>query len=216
MIVAAGAGATKHFSSYHRLLNTASWSLDSMGLAVFTILGPLLGEVVMLGLDSEPCVRALGTQLGGSRSDGGLPVSPGALDLPAAALSAVRQSAGRGRAWWPVPHPARTGHRDASHLVFRPRKQAVPWRGIGGGDLRHSAGIPARWIRRSATYSVRCDGPACGSTFWKGPRVGGVPENWPDSSKTRSRWRRDSDAFGPSSTCFVLESEWSREGVPMT
>jgi hypothetical protein len=51
MIVAAGSGATKHFSSYHRLLSSASWSLDAMGLAVFTMIEPFLGDVVMLGLD---------------------------------------------------------------------------------------------------------------------------------------------------------------------
>ena len=51
MIVAAGSGATKHFSSYHRLLSVASWSLDAMGLAVFTMITPFLGDVVMLGLD---------------------------------------------------------------------------------------------------------------------------------------------------------------------
>ena len=45
MIVAAGSGATKHFSSYHRLLSTASWSLDAMGLVVFTIIEPFLGDV---------------------------------------------------------------------------------------------------------------------------------------------------------------------------
>jgi hypothetical protein len=38
MIVAAGSGATKHFSSYHRVFSTAAWSLDPMGLAVFTMI----------------------------------------------------------------------------------------------------------------------------------------------------------------------------------
>ena len=51
MIVAAGSGASKHVSSYHRLLSTASWSLDATGLVVFTIIEPFLGDVVMLGLD---------------------------------------------------------------------------------------------------------------------------------------------------------------------
>jgi hypothetical protein len=45
MIVAAGSGATKHFSSYHRVFSTAAWSLDPMGLAVFTMIKPFLGEV---------------------------------------------------------------------------------------------------------------------------------------------------------------------------
>ena len=49
MIVAAGSIATKHFSSYHRFLSSARWSLDAMGLAVFGMIEPLLGDVVMLG-----------------------------------------------------------------------------------------------------------------------------------------------------------------------
>lgn len=53
MIAAEGATATKQFSSYHRLLNTASWSLDATALAVFTMIGPFLGDVVMLGLDEH-------------------------------------------------------------------------------------------------------------------------------------------------------------------
>ena len=51
MIVAAGSGASKHLSSSHRIVSTASWSLDAMGLVVFTIIEPFLGDVVMLGLD---------------------------------------------------------------------------------------------------------------------------------------------------------------------
>lgn len=51
MIVAACSRATKYFSSYHRLLSATSWSLDAMGLAVFAIMNPLLGNVVMLGFD---------------------------------------------------------------------------------------------------------------------------------------------------------------------
>jgi hypothetical protein len=51
MILAAGETADKHFSSYHRLFSEARWSLDAVGLAVFDLLRPFLGEVVMLGLD---------------------------------------------------------------------------------------------------------------------------------------------------------------------
>ena len=65
MIVAAGSGATKHFSSYHRLLSTASWSLDKMGLAVFTIIEPFLGDVVMLGLD-DTLARKRGLRMFGT------------------------------------------------------------------------------------------------------------------------------------------------------
>jgi len=65
IIVAAGSGATKHFSSYHRLFSTASWSLDAMGLAVFTMLEPFLGEVVMLGLD-DTLARKRGLRMFGT------------------------------------------------------------------------------------------------------------------------------------------------------
>jgi len=65
MIVAAGSGATKHFSSYHRLLSTASWSLDAVGLAVLLMIEPFLGDVVMRGLDDTLArkrgLRILGT-----------------------------------------------------------------------------------------------------------------------------------------------------------
>jgi hypothetical protein len=51
MILAAGEGAVKHFSSYHRLFSAAQWSLDAMGWAVFRMFEASLGAVVMLGLD---------------------------------------------------------------------------------------------------------------------------------------------------------------------
>lgn len=51
MIVAAGDSAGKHYSSYHRVFSAARWSLDAVGLAVFDLLRPFLGEVVMLGID---------------------------------------------------------------------------------------------------------------------------------------------------------------------
>ena len=49
MILAAGDVADKHFSSYHRLFSAARWSLDALGLAVFDLIQPFLGDVVMLG-----------------------------------------------------------------------------------------------------------------------------------------------------------------------
>lgn len=55
MILAAGETAEKHFSSYHRLFSAARWSLDALGLAVFDLIGPFLGSVVMLGLDDTLC-----------------------------------------------------------------------------------------------------------------------------------------------------------------
>jgi hypothetical protein len=51
MILAAGDTAEKHYSSYHRLFSAARWSLDAMGLAVFGLTEPFLGNVVMLGID---------------------------------------------------------------------------------------------------------------------------------------------------------------------
>jgi DDE superfamily endonuclease len=55
MILAAGEAAEKHFSSYHRLFSAARWSLDALGLAVFDLIQPFLGSVVMLGLDDTLC-----------------------------------------------------------------------------------------------------------------------------------------------------------------
>src|SRR6185312_9892000 len=51
MILATGAVGTKHHSAYHRLFAAARWSLDELGLAVFAMLLPLLGQVVLLGID---------------------------------------------------------------------------------------------------------------------------------------------------------------------
>jgi hypothetical protein len=55
MILAAGSTAEKHYSSYHRLFSAARWSLDAVGLAVFALAEPFLGDVVMLGLDDTLC-----------------------------------------------------------------------------------------------------------------------------------------------------------------
>lgn len=51
MILAAGDTADKHYSSYHRVFSAARWSLDAVGLAVFDLIRPFSGEVVMLALD---------------------------------------------------------------------------------------------------------------------------------------------------------------------
>lgn len=55
MILAAGQTAGKHFSSYHRLFSAARWSLDALGLAVFDLIEPFLGDGVLLGLDDTLC-----------------------------------------------------------------------------------------------------------------------------------------------------------------
>lgn len=51
MILAAGTSADKHYSSYHRVFSAARWSLDAVGLAVFDLIGPFAGEIVMLAID---------------------------------------------------------------------------------------------------------------------------------------------------------------------
>lgn len=51
MMLAADAVGSKHHSAYHRLFAAARWSLDELGLAVFTLMLPLLNGLVLLGID---------------------------------------------------------------------------------------------------------------------------------------------------------------------
>ena len=51
MIQAAGAVGGKHHSAFHRFFAAARWSLDELGLAVFGLVQPWLGETVFLALD---------------------------------------------------------------------------------------------------------------------------------------------------------------------
>jgi len=51
MILAADAVGAKHHSAYHRLFAAARWSLDELGLAVLGLMLPLLGGLVLLGID---------------------------------------------------------------------------------------------------------------------------------------------------------------------
>src|SRR4051794_11200971 len=52
MILAAGAAVgAKHHSAYHRLFAAACWSLDELGLAVFSLVLPLVDGVVLLAMD---------------------------------------------------------------------------------------------------------------------------------------------------------------------
>jgi hypothetical protein len=67
MILAAGESAENHFS-YHRLFSAARWSLDAMGLAVFDLIQPFLG-IVMLGLGDTPC-RKRGLKIFGTGTHG--------------------------------------------------------------------------------------------------------------------------------------------------
>jgi hypothetical protein len=65
MILAAGDSAPKHFSSYHRVFSAASWSLDAVGLAVFDLLQPFLGDMVLLGVD-DTLARKRGVKMFGT------------------------------------------------------------------------------------------------------------------------------------------------------
>jgi hypothetical protein len=65
MIVAAGALEDKHFSSFHRFFSQAAWSLDELGLAVFGLLRPWVGEVVFLGVD-DTLARKRGLKMFGT------------------------------------------------------------------------------------------------------------------------------------------------------
>ena len=65
MIRAVGSRAVKHFSSYHRVFSTARWSLDAVGLALFELLQPWLGEVVFLALD-DTLARKRGLKMFGA------------------------------------------------------------------------------------------------------------------------------------------------------
>jgi SRSO17 transposase len=51
MIQAAGAVGRKHHSVFHRFFAAAKWSLDELGLAIFKLLQPWLGETIYLALD---------------------------------------------------------------------------------------------------------------------------------------------------------------------
>lgn len=65
MILAAGEGAEKHFSSYHRLFSAARWSLDAVGLAVFSLIEPWLADGVLLALD-DTLARKRGLKMFGT------------------------------------------------------------------------------------------------------------------------------------------------------
>jgi hypothetical protein len=65
MILAAGDTAEKHFSSYHRLFSAARWSLDAVGLAVFSLVEPWLGNEVLLALD-DTLARKRGLKMFGA------------------------------------------------------------------------------------------------------------------------------------------------------
>jgi hypothetical protein len=51
MIVAAQAQRTKHHSAFHRFFASASWSLDALGLIVFSLIEPWLQGTIFLAVD---------------------------------------------------------------------------------------------------------------------------------------------------------------------
>jgi len=110
-ILAAGAAADKHSSSYHRLFSAARWSLDAMGLAVFALVAPLLGDVVLVGIDDTLC-RKRGRKMFGV----GMHYDP-------LLSSHGRTVANRGHSWVVVgvivELPFRPGHYYFLPLLFR-------------------------------------------------------------------------------------------------
>lgn len=65
-ILSAGDLATKNSSSDHRLFSAARWSLDAIWLAIFDLVDPWLGEVIMLGTD-DTLARKRGLKIDGVR-----------------------------------------------------------------------------------------------------------------------------------------------------
>ena len=65
MLLAAGAVGGKHFSAYHRLFAAARWSRDRMGLAVFDMIQPVLGETILAAVD-DTLARKRGLKMFGT------------------------------------------------------------------------------------------------------------------------------------------------------
>ncbi len=111
MIRAAGSASSKHSSSYHRLFSAARWSLDAVGLAAFALVAPLLGDVVLVGVDDTLC-RKRGLKMFGT----GMHYDP-------LLSSHGRTVANRGHSWVVlgviVEPPFRRGHYYFLPLLFR-------------------------------------------------------------------------------------------------
>jgi hypothetical protein len=65
MIVAADAVATKHHSAFHRVFAAARWSLDELGLAVFRLVVPWLGDAAILLAIDDTLARKRGLKVFG-------------------------------------------------------------------------------------------------------------------------------------------------------
>jgi len=65
MIIAAGAVGQKHHATLHRVFAAARWSRDQLGLVVFDMIEPWLGEVVFLASD-DTLARKRGLKMFGT------------------------------------------------------------------------------------------------------------------------------------------------------
>ena len=188
MILAAAAARQKHHSAFHRLFASARWSRDRLGLAVFGMLSPWLGDVVLLALDdtlaqarpedvrrrhasrstafeSWQSDHQLGTQLGRAGRDPPLPSVAAAGVLSADFVSLVLEQ-GCCR-----PPPPRVSH--ASRVGRRVADVVVPSRQNGAFSRRCRQRL--RRSKRAQPFAgeLRFDQPlaAQGATVWATPRA---------------------------------------------
>ena len=64
-ILAADAVGTKHHSAFHRLFAKAEWCLDELGLAVFTLIEPWLGDGTIMAALDDTLARKRGLKVFG-------------------------------------------------------------------------------------------------------------------------------------------------------
>lgn len=65
MIEASGAMGKKHFSSFHRFFSAAVWSLDALGMAVFRLIEPLVGDGTIFLVVDNTLARKRGRKIFG-------------------------------------------------------------------------------------------------------------------------------------------------------
>src|ERR1700733_9001190 len=51
ILLAAGVAGERHHSAFHRFFSEANWSLDALGLAVFRLIEPLAGDLLLIAID---------------------------------------------------------------------------------------------------------------------------------------------------------------------
>lgn len=66
MIEASGSIGEKHFSSFHRLFSAAAWSLDALGMALFQLVEPLLGDDTVFLVVDDTLARKRGRKIFGA------------------------------------------------------------------------------------------------------------------------------------------------------